>query len=252
MLFSSSAFSHRLGNSSHGPLPIPFELIKDTPIELESETYSASPGRVSLDSDVLVYLYEAPNLKDEDKEEEPKPGNPLSPGWEETDSMSSSSSSSSKKSVVSFGSVCVHTHPVTLGDNPAVSAGLPLALDWHPVRSELFCIDEFEKTRKGRSRKVTRLHESVREALLREMGCSTDSLIKVSREIEQIKRSRQEVTIEVSMDTLSPMELHCVMANTTIRAVRLADREAQREKRTEAPVQMKMRRVFAFRRWKKI
>jgi hypothetical protein len=137
------------------------------------------------------------------------------------DGSFSSLSIASKKSCVSFGDVRVRTHSVTLGDNPAVTTGLPLALDWDHVDSNSYNLEDFEK-RKRRTR-VMRIPVEEREARLREMGHSKDSLDEISQEIEKIKTSRRE-----SSKLLSPMDEYLLMANVSLRDKRLVSRETRK------------------------
>jgi hypothetical protein len=109
-----------------------------------------------------------------------------------TNSRSTSNSSSllSRMSSISFGSVSVHTHPVILGDNPAVSTGLPVtSLGWKAVNSKCFDIDEYERMCQGRRTKAENVD---REAWLREKGYSIKSFERVEREINEIKVSRRQ------------------------------------------------------------
>jgi hypothetical protein len=59
-------------------------------------------------------------------------------GGEGSSDLTADTRSISNSSSISFGSVTVHTHPVTLGDNPAVSTGLPVTLGWKAVNSKCF------------------------------------------------------------------------------------------------------------------
>jgi len=98
----------------------------------------------------------------------------------------------SKESVeVNFGVVRVHTHDIVLGDNPSVSQGPPLTLDWDANKSECYSLDEFEKINNSGGHHAKRVSMRTREIWLREMGHSTESFNRVSDEIEHIKTSRQ-------------------------------------------------------------
>lgn len=57
---------------------------------------------------------------------------------------------------VSFGKVCVHEHPVTAGDNPSVSEGVPISLAWQAQSSRTFSsFEDFEMSCKRRpARKI--------------------------------------------------------------------------------------------------
>ena len=56
-----------------------------------------------------------------------------------------SSSSSNKKGVhVRWDQVFMHEFPILLGDNPGVSKGAPLTIDWKPVSHDVMDVDIFE------------------------------------------------------------------------------------------------------------
>lgn len=90
---------------------------------------------------------------------------------------------------VSFDSVHVHEHFVTLGDNPSVSSGLPVALGGRSC-TDVMDIDEYEEyERRGRGARV--LTKQDRADLIR--GTQTFlAIIKAKRELKRIKRSREE------------------------------------------------------------
>jgi hypothetical protein len=98
----------------------------------------------------------------------------------------SSSSLRSRMTSISFGSVSVHTHPITLGDNPAVSTGIPVTLDWEYVSSQYFDIDEYEVMCQGRQKKAQKIDSADREAWLREKGYTGECFKKVWREISEM------------------------------------------------------------------
>jgi hypothetical protein len=134
---------------------------------------------------------------------------------------------------------CRKSNSVTLGDNPAVTKGLPLALDWDHVDSNSYNLEDFEK-RKKRTR-VMRIPAEEREARLREMGHSKDSFNKISQEIEQIKTSRRE-----SKKVLSPMDEYRLMANVSLFKYRLASREASKRALEENAAKKASRWNFPF------
>lgn len=147
--------------------------------------------------------------------------------------MSSDSSQTSKRSTISFGSVSVHTHDITLGDNPAVKTGPPLSLG-KLVKSEEFKLDEYEAMSKGRSKKAIRIPDHLREEMLRENGHSADSLLQISREINEIKETRRLSKLE-----LNPMQEYQVMSNVSLRQSR---RHAAQESKAERKKDAKKRR----------
>jgi hypothetical protein len=140
----------------------------------------------------------------------------------DTRSMSNSSLLS-RRSSISFGSVSVHTHPVTLGDNPAVSTGLPVTLDWKPVNSVCFDIDEYERMCQGRREKAQKIHSADREAWLREKGYTKECFKRVEREINEIKASRRQSRGKLASkadpkkELLDSMEEFLLLVNATRR-----------------------------------
>jgi hypothetical protein len=141
-------------------------------------------------------------------------------------SYSSDTRPTSRKISVSFGKVFVRTHNLILGDNPAVSSGLPLALDWDHVDAQCFDVDDYEKT-KGRPKKATKIPGEHREALLRERGHTRGSFSRVSQEIENIKAAREEIYQEEKKKKAA-MRAHVIMSNVSLRSFR---REASRVER---------------------
>lgn len=71
--------------------------------------------------------------------------------------LGNSSSKSTTKRRVSFASVDIREHPYVLGDNPGVSSGVPLAIDWKSSHSETVPLDVFEDLRKNDRRFIHEL-----------------------------------------------------------------------------------------------
>jgi hypothetical protein len=156
--------------------------------------------------------------------------------------MRSGSSGCSKRSNISFGSVSVHTHNVTLGDNPAVRKGPPLSLEWKSVKSERFNVDEYEQMCKGRPKKALRIPQATREALLRENGHSNDRIKRTSQEIDGIKAARCMTRLD-----LDPMQEYQVLSQLSLR-------ESRRQSRQEAAAATRLKITQPaqfFARWTK-
>lgn len=71
--------------------------------------------------------------------------------------LAGSSSKSTSQRSVSFASVDIREHPYVLGDNPSVSSGVPLTIDWQSSHSETVPLDIFEDLRKNDRRFVHEL-----------------------------------------------------------------------------------------------
>ena len=107
----------------------------------------------------------------------------------ETSSANSFSSGTVKS--VSFGQVHIHSHRYTLGDNPSVAGGPPVALAWECSESYIFDLDEYEREKPApRSKDSTLLPRSLRENILRGEGFSRGELKEASEGVKRIKRQR--------------------------------------------------------------
>jgi hypothetical protein len=111
--------------------------------------------------------------------------------------------------------VRIRTHGITLGDNPAVSTGLPLELEWDHFASESFDVDEYERMNEGVCRSPKRISVNRREAMLREKGHSMSSFTRVSKEIESIQAMRTETKEEKKKE--KEMREYMVLANVSFR-----------------------------------
>jgi len=129
------------------------------------------------------------------------------------DTGSTECTSSARPRGVKFGMVNIHTHDITLGDNPSVSRGPPLALNWNAVNSEHFTLEDYEN-RFGPAGRAKKVSIRTREDWLREMGHTTESFNRVCHEIEDIRISRQKSRMELA---LTPEQEYFIMANASRR-----------------------------------
>jgi hypothetical protein len=177
--------------------------------------------------------------------------------------------SSKKKSAISFGSVKIRTHNLILGDNPAVSQGLPLALAWDHEESMSFSFDDFEEIRETRPKRPLRISGVDREAWLQEIGHTDGSFSRVSEEIYEIKSSRQQVKQEIKKERKQQFALleYQALASVSLREHRRKSREVSRAEieqlinDTESKAKIganqedsknrRRRRLFGGRRWMK-
>lgn len=125
-------------------------------------------------------------------------------------SGSPSPSSFFNPKVVEFHTVTVNYHKVILGDNPAVSAGAPIAIHWKCHHREQVLIDDFEENRdrtscrirknakvwsgysaNGKSaRKDLRIDVQDRAILLLKGGYSLHEIGKQTAQAQEIQRER--------------------------------------------------------------
>jgi hypothetical protein len=95
---------------------------------------------------------------------------------------------------VSFGDLTTSLHEIILGDNPAVSSGLPITIDWKPFEEVKETIEEHEQQKVGtealgwRSEAVV-LPPMVRESMIPETT-PRDERNEITRVVGEIQRSR--------------------------------------------------------------
>jgi len=94
---------------------------------------------------------------------------------------------------VTFGIVEVHSHEIILGDNPAVSLGPPVTVDWQAFDSLLLTVDKFENTKIAAPRKGPEMQipKQMREDMISRSGASSRAeLAQTLRQVNSIKKSR--------------------------------------------------------------
>jgi hypothetical protein len=107
----------------------------------------------------------------------------------ESSSTTSTSRSNTRSSRITFSTVKVHHHDLICGDNPSVSDGVPLQLDWNKNDSQIFDIDTYEKITAA-EKQVRRLSALERAATAGDNG-SKSFLEEVEEEVLSIQNSRQ-------------------------------------------------------------
>jgi hypothetical protein len=105
----------------------------------------------------------------------------------------SKTSSNGRQKKVQFDRIVITEFPIILGDNPAVTSGAPVTIDWNPQGEREFSVDSYEQCKPARRRR-RRLLISVshRAILLLAAGYSIDDIADASINAQQIKFSRQE------------------------------------------------------------
>jgi len=97
----------------------------------------------------------------------------------------------------SFDKVIVYEFELTLGDNPAVREGCPVALGRECIYTSVVDLESFEQSRRPNTHKRRRgkdLYIPVydRAALLMSQGFTLEKIVETVLEVEKIKKSRQE------------------------------------------------------------
>jgi hypothetical protein len=93
---------------------------------------------------------------------------------------------------VGFQSIEIREHRIELGDNPAVSDGVPLTLGWKVLRLTKFDIDTHEIRKAGRKTRGLRIPADLRAFILLQEGHSINEFVTTTIEINEIKQARKE------------------------------------------------------------
>lgn len=109
---------------------------------------------------------------------------------------SSPDSSPLRKVTIGFSSITIREHPVIPGENPGVSCGVPLTLDWEHDFEDKFDLDEFESNKTQKRRQVEmKIPASKRADMLRKNGFGW---VDIQKSIKQanISRHKRKKTLE--------------------------------------------------------
>lgn len=100
---------------------------------------------------------------------------------------------------VKFSTVHIQEHRLVLGDNPAVSRGVPLTLSWTPSGSRVYSIDEYEERRlpkRRRSSLPVAFTAQQRESIAKLGGSSKSAIQSVGVRVREIQQSREESELD--------------------------------------------------------
>lgn len=99
---------------------------------------------------------------------------------------------------LTFGDVEVRSHLMILGDNPAVSSGAPVTIDWDPYHVAACPIDAYEKEREGQIRHSLecRIPEQARFEILKQVHGASE-ITKCIKKVKQSKRERLETSSQL-------------------------------------------------------
>mmetsp|Transcript_9666 Transcript_9666/g.11160 ORF Transcript_9666/g.11160 Transcript_9666/m.11160 type:complete len:200 (-) Transcript_9666:123-722(-) len=93
-----------------------------------------------------------------------------------------------KKSTVQFSTVHIRDYSLCLGDNPSVSQGPPISLDWYYDNETWYDIDDHEKQKQGRGGAPCCVPPKERLNLLKQIGYSQKELTEAIRRVEKSKK----------------------------------------------------------------
>ena len=113
------------------------------------------------------------------------------------------SCSNERRRSIQFGHVLIRTHSQALGDNPSVSRGPPLTLDWPYNEADPIAVDEYEEwanDKRRRSRTEILVPHTVRRQVLFSYGYSVSEINAGIKRVNQAKKQRR-----ASLDTSSSL-----------------------------------------------
>jgi hypothetical protein len=118
-------------------------------------------------------------------------------------------SPSANKKMLRFGNLVITEFPIILGDNPAVTSGAPVTMDWTPQGESSYSINAYEQCRpRRRRRRRLLISVSNRAILLLAAGYSIDDIADASTNAQQIKFGRQQTRENHSWDRVNLMMEH--------------------------------------------
>jgi len=101
-----------------------------------------------------------------------------------------------KHSKVSFGTVEIREHGVTIGDNPGGFAGVPLTIEWEYQVCSNFSINDYEQNRpQRRTASQMNMPQTIRNEMLRRAGHSRGEIQDATKNVN-ISRRRRQRTVE--------------------------------------------------------
>ena len=125
-----------------------------------------------------------------------------------TTTVTSSEVKKSPKKAVQFSTLEIRTYPLTLGDNPSVSSGPPLTLDWSHEMTHTFSVDAYESQLAPPDDRRP-LAAMARPASLRVAILCDDARIGLRtvqaaiREVEAVKRQRRRTVESLDRNPVS-------------------------------------------------
>lgn len=115
--------------------------------------------------------------------------------------------SNSKRAALCFGTVQVYEFPIVVGDNPEVSKGCPVTIDWEPKTTSEVEVNKYEyhKARRrsnnnAREKDELKLTEDERLQLLLDAGFSSAEIAKGTTQADTIKKLRAETNKQKRWD----------------------------------------------------
>lgn len=101
-------------------------------------------------------------------------------------------SQENQKQKVHFSNVEIRYYPMIIGDNPSVSDGCPVTIDWEPIGISLASLDEFENVRRNTRRHYSDIimDKSARYDILVSSGHDSTDIFKAQRSSKSMRNER--------------------------------------------------------------
>lgn len=96
---------------------------------------------------------------------------------------------------VAFTEVCVHLHQMILGDNPAVTRGAPVTMDWKIMSADYLSLDAYEAQKEKLPHKTMaqlRMGQVRRENIAKLSGYTKEEIAEAIETVNAIRKSRRE------------------------------------------------------------
>ena len=112
-------------------------------------------------------------------------------------------------SKVNFQNITIREYGQTIGDNPSVSHGTPVSLDWDYEENEPLDLDMYEANRGNRrtNRQMFLNHYQRRNMLVHKWGYSEEEVKQVKKETKKVKNQRETSKyIQLNLQPLTTLE----------------------------------------------
>jgi hypothetical protein len=119
-----------------------------------------------------------------------------------------SSSISQEKKNVSFHEIIILEFPLVMGDNPACSAGVPVALAPEPISETTVTVEMYEAKRKKKRRKGRLMGVEERALALMGAGYTMEDIAICVMKINSIQQKRLQSIQNASWDRFSSALIH--------------------------------------------
>jgi hypothetical protein len=108
---------------------------------------------------------------------------------------------SMERSSVKFKSIEIIELAFAIGDNPSVSDGVPLSMEWDALNRTTMGLEFFEQHRPPRSNIVSRLNGETRSQLLQRNGFSSEDIETATENAKKARKKRRKTVRKLLSST---------------------------------------------------